>query len=164
MALTQGAWSEKTVNKMYRATCNVAFTTGETDAYTLKTPDGLDARRPWSLIVAAAATADGQALPLDIWVGHDSDFVLSGQGASVVATNGGMFKQICDDCVLAVTTVEYVFYMEPQLAVADVVTVAAIATGFKINIPVAPYYAFNLDGGSALAATNCDFTIVQAQR
>ena len=164
MALTIGNWTEKTVNRLYRATCNVAFTTAETDAYTLKTPNGgLDTTKPWTLIVAAAATADGAALPLDIWVGHDDDFLLSGQGASVVATNGGMFKQICDDVVLAVTTIEFVFLMEPQLAVADVVTVAAQNTGFKINIPVAPYYAFNLDGGSTLNATNCDFTIIQAK-
>ena len=163
MALTQGAWSSKTVNGLYRATCNVAFTTAETDAYTLKTPKGgLDPRKRWSLIVAAAATADGQALPFDLWVGHDEDFVLSGQGGSVVATNGGFYKQLTDDVVLAVTTVEHVFNMEPGLAVADVVTVAAIATGYKINIPVAPYYAFNFNGGSALAATNADFTIVQA--
>jgi len=164
MALTQGAWTAKSVNGLYRATCNVAFTTAESDAYTLKTPAALDPTKPWTLIVAAAATADGVALPLDIWVGHSDDFVLSGDSTAVVAADGGMFKQICDDCVLAVTTVEYVFYMEPQLAVADVVTVAAIASGFKINIPVAPYYAFNLDGGSTLNATNCDFTIVQAQK
>lgn len=163
MALTQGAWTSKTVNKMFRATCNVAFTASETDAYTLKTPDELDPTRPWTLIVAAAATADGQALPLDIWVGHDSDFALSGQGANVVATNGGMYKQICDDAVLAVTTVEYVFQMDPNLAVADVVTVGAIASGFKVKVPVAPYYAFNIDGGSTLNATNMDFTILQAQ-
>lgn len=164
MALTQGAWTAKTVNKLYRATCNVAFTVAETDAYTLKTPAELDPTKPWTLIVAAAATPDAVALPLDIWVGHTNDFVLSGQGANVVATDGGMFKQICDDCVLAVTTVEYVFYMEPQLAVADVVLVSAIASGFKINIPVAPYYAFNLDGGSTLNATNMDFVIVQSQK
>jgi len=163
MALTQGAWSEKSVNGLWRATCNVAFTTAENDAYTLKTPDNLDPTKPWTLIVAAAATADGSALPLDIWVGHDSDFALSGDGASVVATNGGMFKQVCDDCVLAVTTVEYAFLMDPNLPVADVVTVAAIATGFKIRVPVAPYYAFNLDGASTLNATNCDFTIVQSK-
>ena len=165
MALTIGAWSDgKTVNGMYMTTCNVAFTTAETDAYTLKTPDGLDTSRKWTLIVAAAATADGAALPMDLWVGHDTDFVLSGQGSSVVATNGGNFKTITDDVVLAVTTVEHVFLMDPDLAVADVVTVAAIATGYKLKIPVAPYYAFNLDGGSSLNATNIDFTIVQASK
>jgi len=164
MALTQGAWTAKSVNGLYRATCNVAFEASDTDAYTLKTPAALNPTKPWTLIIAAAATVNGEAQPLDIWVGHTDDFALSGQGASVVAADGGMFKQICDDCVLAVTTVEYVFYMEPQLAVADVVTVAAIASGFKINIPVAPYYAFNLDGSTALVATNMDFVIVQSQK
>lgn len=164
MALTQGDWTESTVNGLYRATCNVAYTTAETDAYTLKTPDGLDTSRSWSMITAAAATPDAQAVPLDIWVGHDSDFVLSGQGASVVATNGGNYANVTDDCVLAVTTVEHVFLFDPYLAIADVVTVAAIATGYKMKIPVAPYYAFNLDGGSTLAATNSDFTIVQAAK
>ena len=164
MALTIGDWTEKTVNRLYRATCNVAYTAAETDAYTLKTPNGgLNPTKPWTLIVAAAATPDGSALPLDIWVGHDDDFLLSGQGSNVVAVNGGMFKQICDDVVLAVTTVEYVFLMEPQLAVADVVAAASIDSGFKINIPVAPYYAFNLDGGTALNVTNSDFTIIQAR-
>jgi len=164
MALTQGVWTDKTVNGLWRATCNVAYTTGETDAYTLKTPDALDSSRPWALITAAAATPDGSALPLDVWVGHDSDFVLSGQGANVVAVNGGKYAEVSDDVVLAVTTVEHVFLFDPYLAIADVVTVAAIATGYKLKIPVAPYYAFNLNGGSSLAATNSDFTIVQVAR
>jgi len=164
MALTQGAWTDKSVNGMYRATCNVIHTTGETDAYTLKTParsTGFDTSKKWTLIVAAAATVDGSTLPFDLWVGHDDDFLLSGQGGSVVATNGGNFKTITDDILLAVTTVEHVFLMDPDLAVADVVTLAAIATGYKLKIPVAPYYAFNMDGGSSLNATNIDFTIVQ---
>ncbi len=163
--LASGAWTSKSANGIYRATCNVVFTTEETDAFTLKTParsTGFDTSKKWTLIVAAAATADGSALPMDLWVGHDDDFVLSGQGASVVATNGGLFKVITDDVVLAVTTVEHVFLMDPDLAVADVVTVAAIATGYKLKIPVAPYYAFNLDATTTLNATNCDFTIVQA--
>ena len=163
MALTQGAWTSKTVNGLWRSTCNVAFTTAENDAYTLKTMDELDPTRPWTLIVAAAATADGATLPFDLWVGHDKDFALSGNDGSVVATNGGNFKVITDDILLAVTTVEHVFLMDPNLPVADVVTLAAIATGYKLRVPVAPYYAFNLDGGGTLNATNCDFTIVQAR-
>ncbi len=160
MALTQGAWTEKTVNGLYRATCNIVFASVD-DAYTLKTLPGLDPSRSWSLTVAAAATADGSPLPLDIWVGHDNDFALSGDGGSVVATNGGNYGILTDDVVLAVGTVEHIFLMDPDLAVANVVTVAAIATGYKFKVPVAPYYAFNLDGG-ALNSTNCDFTIIQA--
>lgn len=164
MALTQGAWTEKTVNGVYRTTCNVAFTTAENDAYTLKTPKGLDVTRAWTLIVAAAATADDQAVPFDLWIGSDEDFVVSGNDGSVTATSGAMWKVITDDVVLAVTTVEHVFLMDPYLATADVVAVANIKTGYKLRIPIVPYYAFNLDGGTTLAATNCDFTIVQPAR
>jgi hypothetical protein len=162
MSLTQGAWSNKTVNGFMVGTCTVVQTASETDAYTLKVPAGyIDGTKPWTLIHSAAATPDGQALPVDIWIGYDDDFALSGQGASVVATNGAMYKQINDDCVLAVTTVEYAYHIHPNLGVADVVTVAAIATGYKVNIPAAPYYAFNLDGGSALAATTTTWVVVQ---
>ena len=162
MALTQGAWTEKTVNGLYRTTCNVAFTTAENDAYTLKTPKGLDPSRAWTLIVAASATADGATLPFDLWVGHDDDFLLSGNDGSVVATNGANYAVITDDILLAVGDVEHVFLMDPDLAVANVVTLAAIATGYKMKVPVVPYYAFNLDGGGTLNAQNCDFTIIQA--
>lgn len=162
MALTKGDWTQKTVKGTWRATCNVAFTTAENDAYTLKTPAELDPTRPWTLTVAAAATADAEALPMDLWIGHSDLFELSGDGANVTTTDGAMWKQITDDVVLAVTTVEHVFLMDPNQATADVVTVGAIATGYKLKVPVVPYYAINLDAGSTLNATNCDFTISQA--
>jgi len=163
MALTQGAWTLSTVNGFFKATCSVTATTAETDAYTLKTPTQLDTTKPFHLYVSCASTPDGVALPLDIWVGHGDDFVLSGQGASVVATSGGFFKEIFDDIVLAVGNVPYVFLVEPELAVADVVTVAAIATGPKVNVPSAPYYAFNQNGASTLAAQATTYTIIQKQ-
>ena len=52
--------------------------------------------------------------------------------------------------------------MDPDLAVADVVTVAAITTGLKVKIPKAPYYAFNCDGGGTLNATTATWRIVQS--
>lgn len=163
MALTQGAWTPVgNTNDLMVWTCNVAFTTDETDAYTLKTPTELDPTKPWTLAIKCAATPDGQALPLDIWIGWNDSFALSGQGANVTAgANGGKFKQIFDDVVLAVTTLVYTFLMDPDLPVADVVTVGAIATGPKVRIPPAPYYAFNLNGGSSLNATNIDLYIIQ---
>jgi len=161
MALTQSAWSVKTVQQRMIATCTVVATTAENDAYTLKTPTGLNPTKPFTLLYKAAATPDGQALPLDLWIGYGDDFVMSGDGANVVATNGAKFKQIFDDVVLAVTPLIYTFLLDPDLPVADVVTVAAIATGPKVKIPVAPYYAFNLNGGSTLAATTHTFTIIQ---
>ncbi len=163
MALTQGAWTEKTVNGMYRTTCNVAFTTGEKDAYTLKTPKGLDVTRKWTLFVASAAAADGSTLPFDLWIGGEEDFVVTGDNPAT-ATSGALWKVITDDILLARTTTQHVFLMDPYQATADVVTLAAIATGYKLKIPIVPYYAFNFNGGGALNATNCDFTIVQVAK
>jgi hypothetical protein len=162
MALTQSDWTESFANGVYTAVCTVAHTASETDAYTKKTPTGLDPSKPWTLFYESLATPDGQALPLDLWIGHSDAFVLAGDGATVGASGtGSNFKSIMDDVVLAVTPIAYSWIMDPDLAVADVVTVAAIATGLKIKVPVAPYYAFNLDGGSALAATTATFRITQ---
>lgn len=166
MALTQSAWTVSTLGegekKTLVATCTVLPTTSENDAYTLKTPDALNPKKPWILGLVCAATPDGSALPVDLWVGYSSNFALSGDGASVAATGtGAKYKQIMDDVVLAVSPLMYVWQMDPNLAVADVVTVAAIATGLKVKVPVAPYYAFNLNGASTLAATTATWVIIQ---
>lgn len=162
MALTQSVWTERFVNGVWKASCTVVSTTAENDAYTLKTPTNLDPTKPWTLFYSAADTPDGAALPLDLWIGYSDSFALSGDGANVVATGtGSNYKSVMDDVVLAVSPIAYSFQFDPDLAVADVVTVAAIATGLKAKVPVAPYYAFNLDGGSTLAATTHTFTIVQ---
>lgn len=165
MALTQGAWTEKFVNGVYTAACTVVSTTAENDAYTLKTPKdgGFDPSKPWTLLYFASATPDAQALPFDLWIGYDDSFVIAGDGGTVAATSalGSNYVSIMDDVVLAVTPIAYSWQMDPNLAVADVVTVAAIATGLKVKVPVAPYYAFNLDGGSTLAAVTHYFKITQ---
>jgi hypothetical protein len=162
MALTQSDWVEEIVNDTYTAVCTVVSTTAENDAYTKKIPAGLDPSKPWTMFYVAAATPDGQALPLDIWGGYDPLFDLSGDGANVVATGtGAKLKQVYDDVVLAVTPLAYAFAFDPLQQVADVVTVAAIATGNKVKVPVCPYYAFNLNGGSTLAATTHTFVVVQ---
>ena len=151
MALTQGSWTKTASNGYNKWECTVAHTNSENDAYTVKTPSQLDGNRPWHMAMSASATADGAALPLDIWLGYNDSFALSGNDAAVTAgTNGYKLKQICDDCVLAVTTLKYSFMFDPELPVADVTTVAAIANGFKARIPAAPYYAFNLNGADTL--------------
>lgn len=163
MALTQGAWIPQVTNngKFQVYKCNVAFTTAENDAYTLKTPKSLDTSKPWQMLMSFSATPDGQALPVDLWGGFSDTFALSGDGANVVATNGVKIKQIMDDVVLAVTPLIYTFTFDPDLPVADVVTVAAIGSGLKVRIPVFPYYAINLNGGSTLAAQNVNIWIIQ---
>ncbi len=165
MALTQGAWATQVTNDngVYITKCNVAFTVAENDAYTLKTPNLLDTSKAWTLLIVAAATPDAVALPVDLWGGYGDSFALSGDGATVAATNGVKIKQVLDDCVLAVTPLVYQITLDPNLPVADVVTVAAINSGLKARIPVFPHYAINLNGGSTLNATNCDFYIIQYQ-
>lgn len=165
MALTQSAWAVTTINKTgnpkTKAVCTVTATTAENDAYTLKTPPQIDTTKPYTLFVQYSATPDAVATPLDLWVGFGDDFALSGDGANVVATSGAKFKQIFDDTVLAVTPLVYSFLIDPSLPVADVVTVAAIATGPKVRVPGASAHAFNLNGGSTLAAATHTYTIIQ---
>src|SRR3990167_8114111 len=123
MALTQGAWTGKTVNGSLILSCTVVSTTAENDAYTLKTPTTLNTKKAWSLIYYASATPDAQALPIDLWVGFDSDFAITGDSTTVAATSGAQFKSFFDDVVLAVTPLFYMFHMDPASSVADIVTV-----------------------------------------
>ena len=150
MALTQGAWSTKSANGFSVHTCSIVVTALD-DAYTLKTPKGLDPKKQWLLYVTTSATGDQSAIPVDLWVGFSDSFALSGNEA-VAATDGANFKQIADDIVLAVDPIWYCWVMDPYSVVTDDVTYNAGAQ-FNVKVPIAPYYAFNLDGGSDLATT-----------
>lgn len=166
MALTQTSWSAKSVGGQTVVSCSVTATTAENDAYTkwldLKSFN-LDPYKPMTLIYQASATPDGAALPLDMWVAWSGGVEISGDGATVACANGAKFKQIFDDVVLAVATtpLAYALVLDPDLAVADVVTAAAIATGAKVKVPSMPLIAFNANGGSTLAAAVHYFKIIQ---
>lgn len=166
MALTQGAWTQKNIgiskgSKYQVWTNSVTATTAEHDAYTLPTPVTLDTSRQFELLVSFSGTPDGQALPLDLWGGYGDSFLISGDDSTVAAANGFKIKQLFDDVVLAVSPLVYHFVLDPALPVADVVAVSAIASGPKVRIPMAPRLAFNLNGGSTLAAETATFTIIQ---
>jgi hypothetical protein len=161
MALTQSAWTEKYVNGLYVAECNVIATTAESDAYTKKTPANLEPDKEWTLFFYSTIAADN-TVPIDLWVGYSDNFLMSGDSTTVTATDGTNYKQIMDDAVAAIAGNPYVWIMDPNLAVADVVTAAAIGSGLKIKVPVAPYYAFNIDGAT-LVATTSYWKIVQKQ-
>lgn len=166
MALTQTAWAAKSVGKHVVVSCSVTATTAENDAYT-KWLDmkkmGIDPNKSYSLVYYASATPDGQALPLDLWISWDGQTEISGDGATVACAVGAKFKQVFDDVVLAIddTPLAYVINFDPNQAVADVVTVAAIATGPKVKVPSVPYIAFNANGGSTLAAVIHYFKVIQ---
>lgn len=160
MALTQSAWTVSSVNGRLKMQCTVTATTAENDAYTLKTPKNLNPLKPWTLIAQTSAASDAAAVPVDIWCGTADTFALSGNDSTVAATDGFNYKTITDDVGYSAASVA-AWYMDPFLPVADVVTIAAIATGYKVKIPIAPYYAFNLDGGSTLLAHTTTWTILQ---
>lgn len=166
LELTQSAWTVTTEGEGAKKTlicrCTVLPATDRTDAFTLKTPAALDPRKPWMLGLIFSGTPDGQALPVDLWVGYDSTAALTGDSSTtLVATKCAEYRTIMDDCRTAVAPLTFIWQMDPSSAVADVVTVAAIATGLKVKVPVAPYYILNLDGGSTLAAETATWTIIQ---
>jgi len=164
MALTQSAWSEATsASGIYSAVCTVIATTAENDAYTLKTSTDLDPTKPWTLFYTASGAPDAQALPLEIWAGYSSSFAITGDGATIGATDGCRASQVIDDVQAAIAPISYVFDIDPDLGIAPVVTVAAIATGLKIKVPVAEYYAFNLNGETTLSVHTSTFRIIQDQ-
>lgn len=164
--LVQAAWIQKKsqMSGMQVWESNVSFDTSVNDAYTFKTPKMLNTSKEWTLIISAAATVDALALPVDLWGGYTDSFAITGDGTTVAATDGFKIKQVLDDCVLAVSPLVYAITFDPALPVADVVTVAAIASGLKVRIPILPYYAIDLNGGSTLNATNVNFFVVQQDK
>ncbi|KKM58098.1 hypothetical protein LCGC14_1549920, partial [marine sediment metagenome] len=152
MSLTQSEWTKESVNGFLVLTCTVLQTSTETDAYTLKTPaNTVDGTRPWRLSHTSSAAPETGALPVDIWIGYDDDFALSGQDTSLVAASGAFYKSINDEGQGAVLDVEYSYLIDPNLGIADIVALTDIGKGYKVNVPAAPYYAFNFDGTSVLA-------------
>ena len=161
MALTQNAWATTTSNGYNKFECTVVHTTSESDAYTLRTPSALDGSRPWVLQGHTAIAADNAALAVDVWLGFNNDFALSGDTTAVTAgSNGVRYKEIMDDARTALPTYRFAWLMDPKLPVADVVTLAAIDTGLKVRMPEAPYYSISLNGDT-LIATTATWTIFQ---
>lgn len=154
--LTKGAWTKSKQGKCNVFTCTVTATTADYDIYTNKTPADLDPNKPWTLFVnTAAATLDDTvaAIPVDLYIGFDTTFALTANNAPTV-TGGVLYKEdIFDDVRTTVGAIQ----MHPNLAVAE--DVAGVAA--KCYVPVAPYYAFNLDAASAVSAGDCTFKIVQ---
>ena len=163
-AQTQTAWVETSINGF-----TVLSSTALTDAanevnWSLKTPKALDTSKPWSLIVSASAAQDGAAAPLMLWGGYSDDFALAGTTARATATDGVQIGELTDDLGYAGAVLGMNFAMTPgSSGLANVVTVAAVATGMRHNVPVFPYYAFELmaDDAATLLAHTLTFKIVQ---
>lgn len=157
MALTSGAWTEKTVNKRYVASCTVSGSTSENDLYTLKTPSGLNPTKPWTLImnVTEDLTAAGTSA-LDIYGGHSDNFAISGNDTTVAATDGALAVAISTDVDAGGLFMVKVVPGDNG-GLTQVTTLPA-----TVILPPLPYYAFNVDCTAALQdAAEVKFYIVQ---
>jgi hypothetical protein len=158
MALTQGAWSVKTVNDKLVCECDVVQTTGENDAYTLKTPSALDTSKPFIVLVnTAGATLDGSALPVDIYAGFSDSFAVTGDSTTIGATDGGL---VAADVIDDVKSVNNGVLVNPNYNGTKVQSTLAGARGV-VNAGTPPYFAFNLDGASTLTAGTCHWVLIQ---
>tara|TARA_R110002167_G_scaffold85904_2_gene232744 strand:- start:1573 stop:2130 length:558 start_codon:yes stop_codon:yes gene_type:complete len=163
-AQTQTAWAETSING-YKILSSTATTDATNEVnWSLKTPKSLDTTQPWSLIVSASAQQDAAAAPLMIWGGYSDDFALAGTTARATATDGVQIGELSDDLGYGAAVLGVNFAMNPgSTGLANVVTIAALATGLRHNVPVFPYYAFELmaDDAATLLAHTLTFKIIQ---
>lgn len=166
-AQTVGSWTNlPTINGRYITQCQVTTDANNEILFTKKTPKELDTSKPYTLIIEASAAQDGAAAPVALHVGYKDNFALAGTTARATDTSGAMYGNITDDLGYAAAAIMS-FLIDPDLPVANVVTIAAVATGMKFRPPKgAPYHAFELYAADAatLLAHTLTFTIIQDQR
>jgi len=172
---TVSSWTEKRVgyggSSLYVATSTVLASVANWNAYTAKFPIGLDVRRPFAIQVYYSGDISGSGTPaLYLWYGYDNDFAVAntdGMTAASTATSGAGKLKLLDNVATIVSTLPLTIQVTPSHwnsggSVADVVTVAAIATGPKVRVPCMPYYSVGVDGGNILAAVTGYYKIIQA--
>lgn len=165
-AQTVGDWTTSSVGRngeYFKATCQCTTDATNEILFTKKTPRELDGTKPWTLIIEASAAQDAAAAPVALHVGHGDDFALAGTTARAVDTSGCMYGNITDDLGYAAAA-KMAFQMTPSSSgLANIVTIVAVATGMRFNVPPAPYYAFELYAADAatLLAHTLTFTIIQ---
>lgn len=139
--------SSSAVNGKTVYTSTITVDTANVVAWTKKTPPQFDTSKPAILTVTLDTALDTQATPLALYYGYTDSAALSGT-ASVTATDAAYGVQLLDDGGYASPTVTRAILLDPNLATADVVTYAAIATGLKVKTAPAPYFLFNFTAGS----------------
>ena len=161
---TISAWSGETINGVTVYSCTALTDANNEINYTNRTGDWLDPSKPWSLVTSASAAQDGAAAPLMVWGGFAENFAISGTTARATATNGVQLGELTDDLGFAAAVAGVNFNITPgSSGLANIVTIAAVATGMRFNMPIFPFYAFELMAGDAatLLAHTLTFKIVQ---
>lgn len=157
MALTQSAWTVKSVNNRAIMTCNVAGETADADIMTLKTPKELDSTKPWSLVVYVNEdlSASGTAA-VDIWGGVSDNASLATADAG---TDAYLVCALSGDLDAGGTQVTHVF----QGVYGGTFTQVTNSTTLNfVIIPPYPYYIINVDLSTSLQdAATIYFTIIQ---
>src|SRR5574343_1138335 len=149
---------------IFESYCTIAVDTANAVAWTKKTPQFLNPKKPWTLLVSFSGALDTAATPLDIYVGYKDTAALSGT-ASTTATDSVKYKQLLDDCGYTDPTIAKAILLDPYSVQADVVTIAAVGSGLKSKIPIAPYYLFNFTAVSGtLLGVTITLRILQDQR
>jgi hypothetical protein len=166
-ANTLSEWvTEKSVSKdgFLDTKCTCLIDAANVVAWTKKTPTFLNPNKPWTLLISFSGATDTGATPLDIYLGYNNNAALSGTSA-VTASNAVKYKQVLDDCGYTDPTIAKAIIFDPNLAVADVVTISAVADGLKVKVPAMPYYLFNITANSGqLLAVTVTFRIIQYQK
>jgi len=161
-AQTISAWSTSSVNGLVKHKCTTLTDATNLTNYTLKTPDKLDPTKPWTLIVENSADTDGAATAIDLWLGLSDKFLLAGTTSKATATDGFMYAEILDDIGYSAAG-SVVIQMNPvYTGLANIVALTNADTGLRFNVPIAPYYAFELHAASGtLLAHTLTWTILQ---
>ena len=155
MALTQGAWVEKSVNGQYVAYCDVTSTVAEYIHATLKSPKGLDTTKPYLLVVnSESATLDDTSavIPVDVYAGYSEDFALSVTTSTLTVTDGAL---IANDMIADVRTAIGAVIVDPNLQIAN-------AAGVVCRGAAAGYHGYTATAASVLSAETCRFVVMQA--
>lgn len=154
-------WSAGKSGEFVIAQCQVTTDANNLCLFTKKTPQSIDTTKKYTLIVEASAAQDGAAAPLAIYAGYADDFALAGTTAAPTVTSGAKYANLTDDLGYAAAAIMS-FIIDPELPVANVVTIAAVATGMKSRVPPTAYHAFSLNAASGtLLAHTLTFTIIQ---
>jgi hypothetical protein len=156
------AWTVKSIKGHLHASCTVTTDASQEVAFTKKTPKELDTSKPYTLFIKTSDATDGAAAPVALHVGYGETFALAGTTARCTDTAGCIYGNVTNDTGYAAAG-EVAIWMNPNLLVAPVVTIAAVATGLKFLSPVAPYHAFEIYAADAetLLTFTATFTIIQ---
>ena len=163
-AQTQTAWTTPvTVGKQVVTSCTATTDANNLCNWTPRTPDGIDCTKKYTLIVKADAAQDGAAAPIALYFSTaDGTLALAGTTGRPTVTGGYEYGNITDDLGYGGAVLGMSFIIDPDLPVANVVTIAAVATGMKFRAPAAKNHAFSINAASGtLLAHTLTFTILQ---